>query len=225
MRNVPPMKQTPADRLKELREKRYETAKAAADAFGWNEVTYRSHESGMRNIPLPAARKYASAFGSTPGYILGVQGGTDSSPVNPVNDVPVIARVSAGTFRYDDFITDGGILVPAVPRSDVPVSAQYSVLVDGPSVNKRIADGAYAICVRYAFVPGGAQHGQLVHVIRERSGLFEHTIKEIRFERDGPKLFPVSTDPKHQEAIALSTGDLDELVRIEGVVIGIYQPV
>lgn len=219
------MKKPPADRLKELREKRYETAKAAADAHGWNEVTYRSHESGTRNIPVSAARKYAAAFGSSVGHILGIEGANGHSPpVNAVAHLQVAARVSAGTFRYDEPVADEGFFVPFVPRGDIPGSAQYAVIIDGPSVNKRIPDGAFAICAMYDSVPGGAQHGALVHVVRERSGLHEHTIKELRFSREGMQLFPVSTDPRFQEPVTLSSGEDGEIVRIQGVVIGVFQP-
>lgn len=218
------MNRTPGERLKELRSKRFSTAKEAADAFGWNEVTYRSHESGMRNIPLAAARKYASALGSSAGHILGLT--KSSSPdVNAVTNLPVTARVSAGTFRYDEGIEEGAFLVPVVPRADIPASSQYAVVIDGPSVNKRIPDGAYAICASYDSFPGGAQHGQLVHVVRERAGLQEHTIKELRYGKAGAELWPVSTDPRHQAAIRLETGEDGEIVRIQGVVIGLYQPV
>jgi SOS-response transcriptional repressor LexA len=218
-----------SDRLRQLRIKRgFSTATDAAKAFGWNEHTYKSHENGIRGIKTEAARKYATAFGSSAAYILtGSSGRTngDGSPsVNSVSNVPLVAAVSAGTFRYDEGIEDGAILVPAVPRGDIPAQAQYAVIIDGPSVNKRIPDGAYAICAKYDRYPGGAQHGALVHVVRERSGLHEHTIKELRFSREGMTLMPVSTDPKHQEPIPLGTGEAEELVRIEGVVIGIYQP-
>jgi hypothetical protein len=219
------MKRTPADRLKELREKRFETARAAAEAFGWNEVTYRSHESGMRNIPVSAARKYALAFASNASHILGIDPGANSPGVNGVINVPLVATASAGAFRADDGIDIEGAQVPAVPRSDIPPSVQYSVVVDGQSVNKRIADGAYAICAPYDKFPGGPKHGALVHVVRERSGLVEHTIKELHFTRDGQVLMPASTDPRYQEQVVLSTGEDGEIVRIHGVVIGIYQPV
>lgn len=218
------MKRPPAERLKELREKRFETAKAAADAHGWNEVTYRSHESGGRNIPMTAARKYAAAFGSTAAYILGLEAGGNSSPVNAVTNAPLLAIASAGAFRIDDGIELGEFTVPAVPRHDIPAGVQYSVLVDGPSVNKKIPDGAYAICAPFDRYPGGPQHGQLVHVVRERSGLIEHTIKELRYERDGAKLIPVSTDKRFQDPLVLGSGEDGEIVRIQGVVIGLYQP-
>lgn len=217
------MNKSPADRLKAAREKRYETAKDAAVAHGWNEVTYRSHESGTRNFPMSAARKYSQAFGVSVQHLLGIAGGY-SAGVNQVTSAPLVARVSAGTFRMDEGVEEGAIPVPIVPRDDVPASAQYAVLVDGQSVNKRIPDGAYAICARYESYPGGAKHGQLVHVVRERAGLHEHTIKELHFTLNGQVLMPVSTDPKHQKPVKLDTGDDGEIVRIEGVVIGVFLP-
>jgi SOS-response transcriptional repressor LexA len=219
-----------ADRLRALRIKKgYSTAADAAKAFGWNEHTYKSHENGMRGIRPDAARKYAAALGSTPAYILGVGGssgnGAESKPVNHLVHVPVIARVSAGTFRYDESIEFEGILVPAVPRADLAAALQYSVIVDGPSVNRRIPDGAFAICMPYDSYPGGAQHGQLVHVVRERAGLFENTIKELRFTPTGMVLMPASTDPRYQEEVTLSSGDDGEIVRIQGIVVGAYLPI
>jgi len=220
------MNQTPADRLRALRVKRgFETAKDAAEAFGWNPVTYRSHENSTRNIPLHAARKYAAAYNVTVTHIVSGGNGTENAPVNHVVHVPVIARVSAGTFRYDEPIEYEGVLVPAVPRADLAAALQYSVIVDGPSVNKRIADGQFAICVPYDSYPGGAQHGQLVHVVRERAGLYENTIKELRYTPRGMILMPASTDPRYQEEIQLGAGeDDDTVVTIRGVVVGAYIP-
>lgn len=216
----------PADRLRALRIKKgFATAKDASKAFGWPEHTYKSHENATRGIRPDAARKYAQAYGSTAAFILGLGNGAESKSVNPVINVPVIARVSAGTFRYDEPLEFEGVLVPAVPRNDVPAAIQYSVIIDGPSVNKRIPDAAYAICVPYDSYPGGAQHGQLVHVVRERSGLHEHTIKELRYtQREGMILMPVSTDPRYQDPVQLSTGEDGEIVRIAGIVIGSFTP-
>lgn len=51
------------DRLRRARnDAGYLTAKDAADAFGWNEVTYRSHEAGDRGIKKIVAERYAKAF-------------------------------------------------------------------------------------------------------------------------------------------------------------------
>lgn len=219
------MSRTPGDRLADLRAKRgFSTAREAARAFGWNEVTYRSHENGTRNIPYEVAQRYASAYGSTPQYLLsGATASSSSQIVNSISTVRVLGTVAAGTFRYDEFGELEGLEVPVIPNKGIPASAQYAVLVDGPSVNLRIADGMYAICALYDQFPGGAQHGHLVHVVRETSGLYEHTIKELRFTGKGRELYPVSDDPRFQEVTVLDNGG-EPLVRIHGVVIGQYRP-
>lgn len=218
------MSNVPADRLRALREKKYETAKEAADAFGWNEVTYRSHENGTRNIPLHTARKYALAYGTTASYLLGL--GSVSSgeqAVNHVINVPLVGTVNAGSFSLGRDSTSGNTYVPAIPRPDIPAGVQYAVEVDGPSVNLRIPDGAFAVCAPYDKFPGGPKHGQLVHVVRERAGMYEHTIKELHYTRDGMVLMPCSSDPRYQDQVRIEHPDDDTLVRIHGVVIGLFQ--
>jgi transcriptional regulator with XRE-family HTH domain len=219
---------SPGDRLRELRiRKGYESAVDAARAFGWSENTYKSHEGGIRGIRPDAARRYATAFGATPAYIMGLAGAGEPAPketINHVVSVPLVAKASAGAFRFDEGLEIEGFVVPAVPRADIPAGVQYAVIIDGPSVNLRIPDGAFAICAPYDSFPGGAKHGQLVHVVRERAGLFEHTIKRLEFTRSGMILMPCSTDPRFQEAVELSAPEDDTTVTIRGVVIGAYQP-
>lgn len=215
---------TPADRLKDARTKRgYSSAQAAAEAFGWNVVTYRSHESGMRNIPIHAARKYALAFGTTAASILGMEP-APTGPVFETRGVPVVAVVNAGVFREIQEVDHPPVPVPAVAISAIPPSAQYALLVDGPSVNKVIPHGDYAVCAPYELMPGGAKDGQLVHVVRERAGLFEHTIKQYKSGPNGPQLLPVSTDPRHQQPVDLSAREDETLVYIKGVVIASFRP-
>lgn len=62
---------TPGERLRRARlAKRYETATDAAEAFGWNEATYRSHENGTRGIKPPMAARYGKALGVEASWIL-----------------------------------------------------------------------------------------------------------------------------------------------------------
>ncbi len=220
---------TPGERLKDLRIKRgYGSARDVCRAFGWNEATYRGHENGFRGMRVDAAQRYARALGSSAAFILtGQEDGRANSPIGAITQVPVVGIVSAGAFRLADEIEVPIIRVPAVSRPDIPDKVQYSVIVQGESVNKRIANGAFAICAPLEYYPGGLQHGQLVHVVRERAGLFEHTIKEMQFTRDGMMLAPTSSDPQFQAPIKLNEGapEDDITVSVQGVVIGAFQPI
>lgn len=78
------------NRLKVAREKAgYESAEAAANAFGWSSVTYRSHENGIRGIKNAVATKYARAFKTTPEWLL-------YGKSKAVKTVPLVGYVSAG---------------------------------------------------------------------------------------------------------------------------------
>lgn len=216
----------PHDRLRKLREaKGYEGPADAARAFGWNEHTYKSHENGVRGIRLPAAQKYAKAFGSTPAYIMTGDTGAPSLPgIVEVAILPVLGEVAAGMFRSGNWTPDDDAEIPALPRKGIPASRQYAVRVDGPSVNKRIPDGMYAICAQFDAYPGGATMGSLVHVTRQDGDMFEHTIKELRLTSQGMILMPASDHPDFQEQVPLSSTP-DNVVQIRGVVIGIFQPI
>jgi len=219
---------TPSARLKELRVKRgFASARDACRAFGWNEATYRGHENGLRGFKVDAAERYARAFNSSAAFILtGETNGVPTNPIRGITQVPLMGVASAGSFRLAEEIDLPNFRVPAVQRVDIPDSVQYSLLVDGESVNRKIANGAYAICAPLEFMPGGVKHGQLVHVVRERAGLYEHTIKQVEAVKGGWELLPVSTDPRFQGKINLRDGaDEDDLtVTIRGVVIGSFQP-
>lgn len=213
---------TPADRLRQLRKKRgFDTAADAAKAFGWNENTYKSHENGERGIKHDVAKKYAVAFKSTVAFILA---GDEVPPaVQGIVNVALRGIVAAGMFRHSDWAPEDGTNIPAMNYKGVPPEKQYAVLVEGQSVNQKIQDGAYAICAEFSAMPGGATPGGLVHVVRERNGEVEHTIKELRYTHAGPMLYPASDDPAHQEPLPLK--DMEhETVRIAGVVIGMFKP-
>lgn len=214
------------DRLRKLRQaKGYEGPAEAARAFGWSEHTYKSHENGVRGIRPQVAQQYAKAFGSTASYILTGETAAASLPsIVDVATVPVLGEVAAGMFRPGNWTPDDGAEIPALPRKGIPASKQYAVRVDGPSVNKRIPDGMYAICAQFEAFPGGPTLGSLVHVIRQDGDQFEHTIKELRLTAQGMILMPVSYDPAYQEPVALASTE-ESVVEIRGVVIGVYQPI
>jgi hypothetical protein len=67
----------PYERLQFARERAgFDTPTEAAIYFGFNVVTYRSHENGTRGIRREAAQRYAKAFKVPAGWLLTGEGGT-----------------------------------------------------------------------------------------------------------------------------------------------------
>lgn len=83
-----------ADRLREARIARgYETAAAAADAFGWNRNTYASNENGNAPFSYRKAKDYAGAFGVRPEWLYDAAGAM--RPEIEPGYVPVVGMVGA----------------------------------------------------------------------------------------------------------------------------------
>ena len=83
-----------SERLREARLARgFETAAAAADAFGWNRNTYASNENGNAPFSYRKAKDYAVAFGVRPEWLYDAAG-----PMRPMIEpgyVPVVGMVGA----------------------------------------------------------------------------------------------------------------------------------
>lgn len=93
----------PFERLRQARAKAgYRGPTDAAEAFGWNDVTYTSHENGARGIRPAIAERYAKAFRVLPEWILY---GKELTPKKAQPTAPktirVIGYVSSGaTVHY-----------------------------------------------------------------------------------------------------------------------------
>jgi phage repressor protein C with HTH and peptisase S24 domain len=83
-----------AGRLREARMARgFETAAAAADAFGWNRNTYASNENGNAPFSYRKAKDYAAALGVRPEWLYDAAG-----PMRPSVEpgfVPIVGMVGA----------------------------------------------------------------------------------------------------------------------------------
>jgi transcriptional regulator with XRE-family HTH domain len=83
-----------SERLREARVARgFETAAAAADAFGWNRNTYASNENGNAPFSYRKAKDYAVALGVRPEWLYDAAG-----PMRPAVEpgyVPVVGMVGA----------------------------------------------------------------------------------------------------------------------------------
>jgi phage repressor protein C with HTH and peptisase S24 domain len=87
---------TSNERLKQARETAgYESAQAAADAFGWPIGAYRHHENGSqgRSVPAKEALKYARAFRVRPEWILWGEGSKDIDYI--CEEIPVYGYAGA----------------------------------------------------------------------------------------------------------------------------------
>lgn len=213
------------ERLKEARVSAgFESARHAADQFGWSYSTYVSHENGQRGLKLDALKKYARAFRVELKWLIdGEYQQVEHYDVD-VKVVPVVGKAAAGVWlEFSEEEYDHTQLIPAVPSPRYPHADQVAYKVEGPSMNRVIPDGAYAIgmLIESSRHP---RHGDIVAAIRVRGGLMERTIKRYVTDQGYPQLIPESTDPRFQTPIVLESNEEDTEVHLSAIIIGIYQP-
>jgi SOS-response transcriptional repressor LexA len=82
------------ERLRQIRRLRgFEKQAEAADAFGWNRNTYKSHENGVRPLTIEAAEQYAAAFRVSLGWLLSGEGTYDSALSSGVKSTLAFERL------------------------------------------------------------------------------------------------------------------------------------
>jgi SOS-response transcriptional repressor LexA len=221
------MNETPADRLRRARiNGGYDSASAAAQAFGWNVNTYVSNENGNAPFSFNKARTYAGAFGVSAEWLYTGAGepvGVSPMPgMRPISRaVPVIGVVQAGLWQ--EVIED-----EPQPEELLPINLQgfdgsqlYALRVSGPSMDLFYPEGTRVVVCPAAEI--GVREGDHVVVRRRRGDLVETTLKEIVQAKQGIELWPRSSDPRFQEPIRLQTvRDADEGPEIIGVVVAHY---
>jgi transcriptional regulator with XRE-family HTH domain len=115
-------------RLRHARtEKGFETAAAAAEAFGWNRNTYASNENGNAPFSFRKAKDYAAAFDVRPEWLYDALGPMRAAGGSGL--VPVIGKVGANPEGIVLFATgqEAGDLAPVPPGgSDNAVALQVS---------------------------------------------------------------------------------------------------
>jgi transcriptional regulator with XRE-family HTH domain len=103
-------------RLRQARlDKGFDTAAAAADAFGWSRNTYASNENGNAPFSYRRAKEYAAAFGVQAEWLYDAAGPMRASAEGGL--VQVIGRVGANPDGVVLFATgqDLGELAPIPP--------------------------------------------------------------------------------------------------------------
>lgn len=93
---TPPDLSTQGGRIRWARERAGITAaRAAAERFGWNENTYKSHEQGIRGkngIKPRVLEKYARAFNVSPEWLAFGRGGPEPKEQNPLDIARELVR-------------------------------------------------------------------------------------------------------------------------------------
>jgi phage repressor protein C with HTH and peptisase S24 domain len=129
-----------SERLRDARLARgYETAAAAADAFGWNRNTYASNENGNAPFSYRKAKEYAAALGVRPEWLYDAAG-----PMRPSVEpgfVPIIGMVGANPEGMVLFATgqEPGDLAPIPPGG---TEKAVALRVAGHSMRGVADDGA-----------------------------------------------------------------------------------
>lgn len=151
-------------RLRQARlAKGFETAAAAADAFGWNRNTYGSNENGNAPFSYRRAKEYAAAFGVRPEWLYDAAG--SMLPSAEAGFVPIIGRVGANPDGLVLFAQgqESGDLAPIPPGG---TDKAVALLVVGHSMRGIADDGAliYFEDQRTAVTPDMLGHVVVVEV-------------------------------------------------------------
>lgn len=161
----------PHQRLKWARERqKFPTATAAAERFGWNINTYRSHENGSRALSRQAAARYGKAFRVPVGWLLTNEGSPNAGKqeVPPSGIVGDGARISGFAESGPDF---GSITLPPGAPPDTQV-----LIVRGNAMYPRYFEGEHLF-----YTPARQPPEQLIDrecVIKLASG--ETVVRVIR---------------------------------------------
>ncbi|MFP5447494.1 MAG: S24 family peptidase [Alphaproteobacteria bacterium] len=129
-----------SDRLRQARlDAGYETAAAAAEAFGWNRNTYASNENGNAPFSYRKAKDYAAAFGVSAEWLYDAAGPVRASAL--AGYVPILGRVGANPEGVVLFATgqEAGDLAPIPPGGTDKAAA---LRVVGHSMRGLADDGA-----------------------------------------------------------------------------------
>lgn len=106
---------TQAGRLRFSRMQKFPSMRSAANSFGWNENTYKSHELGLRrrgSLTEDDAKKYARAFGVSVTWLMSGRGdphGGEVAQRGRRQTVPLVGYVGAGAEAHFYASADEGL--------------------------------------------------------------------------------------------------------------------
>lgn len=199
-----------AERIRQARKEKRLSQGAVAEATGTTQSNVSQWESGRHTPSRAQVQRLADLFGRTVAWIE-TGDAPDSGHIQPVtSSLPVLGEAQAGAWKEVFAIDEGEAeRVPVPEESRIPGARQYWIRVVGDSVDKKIPSGSLALCcdvwdwARDADDLFARANGKLVVCQRERAGLFETTIKELRVSGRKAELWPASNNPKHNGPVPL----------------------
>lgn len=164
--------ETPSERLRRARvAKGFASAREAARHFGWNEVTYITHENGTRGLRVSTARVYAKAFGVPVSELVGIP---STEPVPVGVGIRVIGEAAIGIWR------DAALQSNDDKRISIPDAhpiERFAVRIVDHAVDKLISKDEYAVCEPATL--DDIEPGQIVVLRRFRQGLTEISVRRV----------------------------------------------
>lgn len=143
-----------------------------------------------------------------------------------VDQIPISGRVAANTWLdVEDTVIDHDNVEYVPSLSGYPAAWQFAYRVDGNCLNKVAKHNDVLVCLNIIASGDDVFEDDLVIVQRSRFGgqMIERTAKRVRRTSRGTELWPDSTDPAHQEPIALYDSSPEIEVQIIGKVLWILR--
>lgn len=166
-----------------------------------------------------------SPSNKAPGVVGGQNSPLTYAPGRLGRSIRVAGEVQAGSWR--EAMDDGGLGEDVNVLID-PRYAHMNVTalkVRGPSMDRKIPDGSYVLCVSFIDLDRQPVSGEFVVVQRRKAnGLTEATVKQYVVEDGQAKLWPRSHDPRYQEPLILNGSHDDEEIVITALAFQMWQP-
>lgn len=202
----------------------YDSARKAAEAFGFSTSTLTSHENNTREYDIAAALRYAKAFKVNAGHLLALDEIETRPTKNNVGTavVPWYGKVAAGLWRDPTFGDEQAPVYIEIDRFSGDVESElFTVTPEGPSMNLTIAANSVLVCRRVAFGLAEAAPGDLVIVERRNHDLRELTCKRLALIEGEFALLSESDRPEFRDPIMLGKPSEDLHIDNEITVLGV----
>lgn len=194
----------------------HKSQKGLAAALGISESAASRLVNGLRKLRPDEIQK-VSAYLGVP-FPQDTKSPVSVHPLYRVGGVPTIpVRVvlATGLWRERGAKIMDQTQVPASPDPRLTDTEQYACRIEGPEYGHLA--GQYAVCVPYQTIRLSPHDADVVHVVRRKADLEEHSLKIVQV-RNGAVL--LASTQGNTPAVILAND-----TEIAGLVIGYFKPV